>query len=374
MGVAGLERIFQLGMLYLWLNGLFYLIQNQFRWELRSTNFAVVSLLVTLVTAAVAVSFAYGLKWGLTGIFLAMIGGTLIGCIYGIWNLRNSFRFCFHMLSLKEMLVFSIPLVPSGIAVFVSSYIDRMMLNHYMSLQEVGLYGVGFRLASVVGLVMVGFKGALTPLIYSHYQEAQTPRQLAAIFRLFVVLSLFVFLGLSLFSEEILHLVTIPAFYSAERVVVLLVPAVLLSNMYIFAPGIGIAKKTHLFLWINAGGALVCVGLNWLLIPVAGIGGAAGAKLLGYGAIFLTYMIFSQRLYYIPHEWWRLIGAVAIAATLAFFGKAMTGQPMFNVLTKSLLLIPFLTVIFGFDLIKRSEMVQAYRSIIQRVRAIGCHN
>jgi O-antigen/teichoic acid export membrane protein len=278
------------------------------------------------------------------------------------------------MVRLKEMLMFSIPLVPSGIAVFISSYIDRMMLNHYMSLQEVGLYGVGFRLASVVGLVMVGFKGALTPLIYSHYQEAETPQQLATIFRLFIVLSLFVFLGLSLFSEEILHLMTIPAFYSAEEVVVLLVPAVLLSNMYIFAPGIGIAKKTYLILWINVYGALVCVGLNWLLIPVAGIVGAAGAKLLGYGAIFFTYMMFSQRLYHIPHEWWRLIGAVAVVSMLAFFGKAMTGLPMINILTKSLLFIPLVIVIFVFGLIKRSEMVQAYHMAAQRMRAIGCHH
>ena len=58
LGVEGLESVFRIGMFFLWLNGLFYLIQNQFRWELRSRDFAMVSLLVTVTTAALAVEYA----------------------------------------------------------------------------------------------------------------------------------------------------------------------------------------------------------------------------------------------------------------------------------------------------------------------------
>jgi O-antigen/teichoic acid export membrane protein len=36
--------------------------------------------------------------------------------------------------------------------------------------------------------------------------------------------------------------------------------------MYIFAPGITIAKKTHLILYINIVGALLNVVLNYLII------------------------------------------------------------------------------------------------------------
>ena len=76
MGVDGLERIFRLGVLYLWLNGLFLLAHNQFRWELRSKNYSVVSLVVAFITASVAVTLAYGLKWGLPGILFGMIAGS----------------------------------------------------------------------------------------------------------------------------------------------------------------------------------------------------------------------------------------------------------------------------------------------------------
>lgn len=356
MGKDGLETIFQLGMLYLWLNGLFYLIQNQFRWELRSRNYAVVSLIATFTTASVAVTFAYGLKWGLTGLLLGMLVGALGGCIYGLWHLRNSFRCRFQWVRLKEMLFFSAPLVPSGISVFVSHYIDRLMINHYLSLDDVGLYGIGFRLASIVGLVMIGFQGALTPLVFSHYRESDTPRQLAAIFRLFLGLALLVFMGLSVFAKEIIWLMATPAFYSAARLVVFMVPAVLLANMYIFAPGIGIAKKTHLILWINFGGAIFNTVFNWILIPRLGITGAAVATLFGNACVFTAYMVISQRLYYVPHNW-RILG-IAMFGTVIFavIGIQIDFSFFFNILCNLLLLIFTLVLFYMIGFIRKEEV------------------
>lgn len=321
MGTEGLDAIFRIGMIYLWLNRLFYVIQSQFRWELRSNNYAIVSLLVSFVTVSVAITLAYYLKWGLAGILYGMIAGSLVGCVYGLWHLRASFRFRFEGARLKEMLLFSAPLVPSGISVFASHYIDRLMINHYLSLNDVGLYGIGFRLAGIIGLVMVGFQGALTPLIYSRYREEQTPRQLALIFRVFLAFALLVFLGLSVFAREILWVMTTPAYYSAAPVVIYLVAAILLSNMYIFAPGIDIAKKTHIILWINLCVATLHILFNWLLIPRFGITGAAVASVLGYTFFFAVYMAFGQRLYHVPHKWRPLGFSVLGVVAMAFLGS-----------------------------------------------------
>tara|TARA_Y100000588_G_C14267732_1_gene930769 strand:+ start:2975 stop:4432 length:1458 start_codon:yes stop_codon:yes gene_type:complete len=319
MGRDDLESVFRIGVVYIWLNGIFYLIQNQFRWELRSKHYTIVSLLMTLVTASLAVTMAYILQWGLAGLLYGMVGGLLIGCIYGLCQLRNSFRFRFNWNQLKDMLIFSTPLVPSVVAIFISHYIDRLMINHYFSLNEVGLYGIGFRLAGVVGLVTAGVQGALTPLIYTHYSNPETPMQLARVFRLFTAFALLSFLLLSVFAKEILVLITTPNYYSADKVVIFLVPAILLANMHIFAPGISIAKKTYLILVINILGAALNTLLNWLLIPVYGISGAALATLLGSLCVFCGYMVFSQRLYFVPHEWKRLAVAVTVFGLLAYF-------------------------------------------------------
>ena len=312
LGREDLVDSFRLGVLYIVANGVFYYVQNQFRFELRSRHYAATSLIQTLTTSGCAVCFAYVLEWGLPGLLLGMALGTTAGDLCGLWWLRGTFRLRLRGRLLKELLAFSAPLVPSGVAVFVSAYVDRVMINHYLSIEDVGLYGIGFRLSSVVGLVLAGFQGALTPLIYTHHRDPKTPQDLARIFRLFVGFALVLFLALSVFAREALVLLTTPAYYEAHEVVIFLVPAILFSQMYVFAPGPTIAKKTYLFLWINLFGATLNTLLNALLIPHLGILGAALATFLGYLCVFLCYLNASQRLYPVPHRYGPILSAVGL--------------------------------------------------------------
>lgn len=319
MGRGGMDTAFQVGAIYIFINGIFYLIQNQFRWELRSMHYAIISLIVSISTALIAALLTYVWTWGLIGLLSGMAGGALLGTLYGLWYLKKSFRFQFHWGRLKEMLVFSAPLIPSGISVFVSQYIDRLMINHYLALEDVGIFGIGFRVASIVGMVIVGFQGALTPLIYTHYRDPATPAQLAKIFRVFVAFALLLYFMVSVFAKDIMMVLTVPAYYDAANIVVFLVPAILLSNMYIFAPGTAIEKKTHIILWINVGGALLNVILNAAMIPHFGIEGASIAKLISYGMVFGVYMWFSQRLYHVPHDWKPLMQTALFVGVVAYW-------------------------------------------------------
>jgi O-antigen/teichoic acid export membrane protein len=367
MGQPGLERAFQLGIAYIWVNGIFYLVQNQFRWELRSKHYAIVSLLMAFVTAAVSVWLAYFLNLGLLGLLSGMVAGCLTATALGLWWLRKSFRFCFEIKRLKEMLAFSTPLVFSGIAVWVSLYVDRMMINHLLSIEDVGLYGIGHRLASIAGLVMVGFQGALTPLVYAHYQNPDTPRQLERIFRLFLSFALLVFLALTLFAVDILVLMTTPAFYGGAVVVIFLVPAILLGNMYIFSPGITIAKKMHLIVWINVGGGLFNVSLNYLLIPRMGIMGAGMATMLSYLVIFSAYTVIGQRFYSIPHNWLKISVAVALAGTLAVAVPQLSQTDAVRWGLNLAVLFIFVPTLVAIGLIRRDELSAAWQHVQVRL-------
>jgi len=370
MGQPGLQLVFQVGIIYIWVNGLFYLVQNQFRWELRSKNYAIVSLVMAFVTAAVSIWLAYFHNWGLLGLLIGMVTGCLTATVLGLWWLRTSFRFRFDTVLLKEMLAFSAPLVFSGIAVWVNLYVDRMMINHLLSIEEVGLYGIGYRLASIAGLLMVGFQGALTPLVYAHYQNHDTPRQLERIFRLFLTFALLVFLALTLFAIDILALMTTPAFYGGAVVVIFLVPAILLSNMYIFSPGIGIAKKTHLIVWINIFGGLLNVVLNYLLIPRMGIEGAGFSTILSYLVIFSAYTVIGQRFYRIPHNWLKIFAASALAVMLAIFVPSVSLTESIRWGLNLAILVLFVPALFMIGLIRRDEISTAWQYVQLRLTAI----
>ncbi len=366
MGNTGMLSAFRIGILYIWLNGIFYLIQNQLRWELRSKHYAAVSMMAAFATAGIAVWFTYGLHWKLNGLIWGMAAGTSLGVIYGLWHLKHSFCYCFDFRLLRKMLAFSAPLVPSGVAVFISAYVDRLMITHFLSVNLVGHYGVGFRVAGIIGLAMLGFQGALTPLVYAHHHKTETPCHLARIFRLFMAFALWVSAFLTVFAHNILYLITTPEYYQAEQVIIFLVPAILLSQMYIFAPGIAIAKKTHLFLWINLGGAVVNTILNWWLIPILGIKGAALATFLGYLFVFTMYMQCSQKLYHIPHEWHR-IGLAAVITSLVVITITLLnlgGLARYGLAFAGLLVVGF--TIFLTGLIRKTELLALGRFVFDQ--------
>jgi Na+-driven multidrug efflux pump len=83
--------------------------------------------------------------------------------------------------------------------------------------------------------------------------------------------------------------------------------------MYIFMPGMDIAKKTKGISAINITAGLINIPLNFLLIPYLGIMGAALATLCSSLLMFALYAYFSQKLYFVPHNWGRIIPAILVS-------------------------------------------------------------
>ncbi len=366
-GKDHLIAVFRIALIAIWANGLFNLLQNQFRWDLRSVAYARASVLVAAVATIITILLTCVWHDGLAGILMGMVMGALAGIIYAIPRLKPFLGFHFNVTRLREMLRLSLPLVPSGVAVFIAYYIDRLMIRHFLSLDDVGIYGVAFRLASISGLVMVGFQSALTPLILAQHRDPQTPGHIATIFRIFLSLALLLFLGLSLFAKEILWIMTVPAYYSAAPIVAFLAPAILLSNMYIFAPGTTIAKKTYFILAINVAGAVLNVGLNLFMIPLFGIIGACLATLINYACVFTAYMIFSQRLYYVPHRWTLLGSSVLAVVFLAVLGAQLHLATWIDILLKGLIMIVAMYSLIVMQLVTRAEIKQAKDTIMAKL-------
>jgi O-antigen/teichoic acid export membrane protein len=313
---SGLDQEFKVGAIYIAVNGIYLLTMTQLRFELRSLDYAKVSVATFSTTAVTSISLAYFFDWGLMGMIVGLLVGSFTGLVLAFIKLRNSYYFGFDIGILRKMLFFSLPLVPSAAAVFISGYVDRMMISHFLSLEEVGLYGMGFRVAAIVSLLLVGFNRALVPLIYKHHKEEDSPQKIADLFRFFMAFALLFFLGLSIFAQDILWLLTNPEFYPAKNIVVFLVSAILFSQIYMFAPGTAIAEKTRIIMWISVGSAVLNGLLNLIMIPWLGYIGAAIATMASHFIVCLINIKVSQRYYPIPFDWVKIWSAAAAVASL----------------------------------------------------------
>jgi O-antigen/teichoic acid export membrane protein len=303
-------------------SGTFYFTQNQLKWMQKPVENSVAAILFSLVTIGLSVLFVLILDYGVLGVLLGQIGGGLLGTLLGLYYSRASYHLRFDFKCLKSMLHFSLPLVPASFFILGITIISRLLIKNLMTLDDLGLFAIGFRVASIATIIMIGVRSSLTPMIYASYRNTETPEQIERAFRAILLLAMSVTTAVSLFGREILIVLTTPDYYPASQVIPYLVAAGFLVNLLVFVPGLRIQKETRFLLWIHFAAFIFALGANILLISLFGIVGAAVATLLTSTCLFVVIAWYSQRRYYIPYQWISYLlpaglSAVAIAGGLS---------------------------------------------------------
>ncbi len=314
------------------LYSIIYLLQLQSRYDFRTFDFVASSLTYALTSSAVAALCIIVLRTGIVGLYIGQICGALLGIIVALRNGWKNYALAFSISRLKEMLSFSVPLIPSSLGFFITGYIDRFAIQRLLSISAVGVYGISFKFASITSLLLTGFASALNPLVYKNYRDEDTPRKISVITNAFIGVAAIIILGFFLFSSEILLIFTDPKFYGAKDVMPILIISSFLSNMVILSPGLYIAKKTKIIAILNILIAGLNTSFNFLLIPYFGILGAAFANVTSSLIKMSLYFIFSYKYYPIPFDIRKIRSMILITATTIIIGILIYKLPLRNIL------------------------------------------
>jgi len=314
LGEAGYVPVFRIALLVMVLNGLFFFLQSQFRWAFRPGDFVAISLIYSFLTLGLAVGLALLWPVPLEGAVIGQAAGAAAAVLWGAWRLRQHLWAGFDWPRLREMLLFAAPLVPAALSVALISYASRIILNDLGTLADVGVFALAGQIATVATLAIVGLQAAMTPLVTVHHAEPGTPQALGRVFEAFCGAALIVCLCLGLFATEAVPWLDVAAYARAGPLVLLLAPAVLLCEMYIFAPGFWVAKRTRLQAALSAGAALFAFAAGYILIGAFGLTGAAVAALISGAFFFACWWTVSARFYPVPVRWARLAAVLTAGA------------------------------------------------------------
>lgn len=167
----------------------------------------ILALVQILLYGALFVALLYLLvvqaNWGLGGVLLALgiaEAGTLLLIL---WCVRKNIVFTWRPQYFKKVLVFSAPLAVSSLLFIIFSSVDRIVLSRYVSLGELGVYGVGFMVGNIAALIVTANMSSYSPRMLTVMQSEgdQATRSISEYF----IRDAFAMMGLVVASLVILN-------------------------------------------------------------------------------------------------------------------------------------------------------------------------
>lgn len=231
----------------------------------------------------------------------------------------------------RALLRYGLPLMLMGLAGMVNEVLDRILLKRWLppgfypgldNAGAVGVYGACYKLSIFMSLVIQAFRYAAEPFFFGQVQDKNSPLTFARVMRYFVLACCAIFVVISVFLDDFGLLLRSPVYRTGLSVV----PVLLLANLclgvyYNASVWFKLTDRTYFGTWISAGGALLTIGLNWLLIPRFGYVGCAWATLACYAGMAATCWVLGQRHFPIPYPTVRILGYVALSVVLVVLAR-----------------------------------------------------
>jgi O-antigen/teichoic acid export membrane protein len=299
---------------------------------------------------------------GLYGVYLS---GLLVSCAFagiGLILLRKWLTPAISLSRSRQLAQYGLPLVPASVAYMIITWSDRYFLAHYTTLEQVGLYGIGNKIALSAGLVVGAFQVAWGPFAISIQKEEDAPRTYANVLTLYIAGTVGIAAALSIFAPEILRAFTPPAFHGASVVVPFLVFSVIGHGAYYIASlGVYLTKRTAHIGYTTALAAVVSIACNILLIPRWGVIGAAVASVLSQWVSALALLFVSQHYYPIPFRLKESLLILVAGVFLIVLGcQFQLSHIWLNVLVKILILFLYPVFLIMAQIIKSDHIKQVF--------------
>jgi O-antigen/teichoic acid export membrane protein len=190
---------------------------------------AVTTLSFFFTQLSLNIIFIVVLRLGANGVLVANL---IVYSIFSAWMLidlkkRKLFEFCIDKNILKPTLTYSMPLLPHDLSTHFAQLISKIFLNNWASISTVGVFSLAYQLGNVAELIQVSVNTAFMPWFFHHMnkQENGYKNRIIQLSSALVWLYGLLFIGLSLFSQEVILIMANQGYAEAWKVVPFVVSA-----------------------------------------------------------------------------------------------------------------------------------------------------
>lgn len=306
-------------------------------------------------------SYFYNPEIGIGYVFIANLLANLLILPFFIKDLL-AFRFQIDTSKIKELLIYAFPLMLMGLTGMVNEVIDRIVLEFWLpegfygnrtNIEAVGIYGAVYKISIFMSLAIQAFRYAADPFFFSKAEDKNSPNLFANVSKWFLYTCLAIFILVSLNLDLVANYILLNKVYHEG---LLVVPILLMANLFLgmyynFSVWYKLTDKTYFGTYISLFGAVLTIGLNYILIPKMGYMGCAWATLICYFSMAVISFLLGQKYFYVPYQYTKFILFIGLAIILVTLKPFIITINSVNVsLIYSLLAIMlFVLIIFGVE-------------------------
>lgn len=262
--------------------------------------YSIGNVLNTFFVAVLNILLLLVLKEGIEGYLKAYIIANLLTAIYAIIagkGYRSFYSLRIDKKLLLQMVKYSIVLIPNSFMWWIMNSSDRIMVSGMVSVAANGIYAVSYKLPTLVSTLTTIFNQAWS---YSAIREEGTEDESEynnKIFKALIGMVMLIGIGLLTFAKPFLSVYVSKEYYVAWKYMPFLtVGCVYLTMASFMATSYTVHKDSFGYLFSGMFGAIFNVVMNFVLIPLIGVYGAAIATCISYILVFV-FRLFHTRKY-----------------------------------------------------------------------------
>ena len=263
--------------------------------------------------------------------------------------------FSYDILLLKEMLVYSLPVLIANISFIINENIDKVFLGQLLPAdiaeQEVGIYAACYKIAVFLSIFINAFRLGAEPFFFSQAKNKNATETYARIMDYFVIAVSMIFVFLVANIELLKYFIykkdaaEQALYWSGLRIVPILLFGYVSLGIYInLSIWYKLSDQTRYGLYISGIGAILTIVLNVIFIPKFSYMASAWISLTAYTLMMILSYLWGQRNYPIPYKLKKniiyLFSSVCIVFVVfvVFDRNLIIGNALFLIFTIAILL------------------------------------
>lgn len=263
--------------------------------------FAAQGLFNTALCIGLNVLFLAVVRWGVRGYVLSTIVANLITTLLLIakGRLWQDLRLYPRRSLNRQMLCYCVPLIPTAIFWWIMGVSDRYMVQWFLGSSANGIYAVAYKIPTILTILVSAFLDAwqLSAIVESGGDRQAHLRFYSRIWDAFVSTVFLGAGGIIALSPLLIRVLTDQPYYTAWQYIPILTLSMAAAAFSNFMGSIYVVtKKSIASFWTSLVGAVPNIGLNFWLIPLIGIQGAAAATFVSCLVVFFIRLANARRL------------------------------------------------------------------------------